>query len=78
MKLLYYGKPLAQTKVSFIPRGAVLSTDFDKTYERKTDQDGIVSFEPKEANLYLIVSHFEREERLMKRIFHGKRSAHFV
>jgi uncharacterized GH25 family protein len=58
MKLLYYGKPLAQTKVSFIPRGAVLSTDFDKTYERNTDQDGIVSFEPKEANLYLIVSHF--------------------
>jgi uncharacterized GH25 family protein len=58
MKLLYNGKPLPNNRVSFIPRGAVLAADFDKNFERLTDENGIVSFEPKEANLYLIVSHF--------------------
>jgi hypothetical protein len=43
MKLLYNGKPLPNTKVSFIPRGSVLTADFDKKFERLTDENGIVS-----------------------------------
>lgn len=57
VKLLFQGKPLAGEKVSFIPMGETLSAGFDPRYERKTDANGAASFEPKEANDYLIVSH---------------------
>lgn len=59
VRLLFKGKPLANTVVSFIPRGAVLKDGFDERYEHKTDKDGLASFEPNEANYYLIAAHYE-------------------
>jgi len=57
VKLLYKGKPLADEKVSFIPRGQTLKEGFDDQFDRKTDKDGVATFEPKDANYYLIVAH---------------------
>jgi uncharacterized GH25 family protein len=59
VRLLYRGKPLAGEKISFIPRGQTLAEGFDARYERRTDATGSVSFEPKEANYYLIVAHHD-------------------
>jgi uncharacterized GH25 family protein len=58
VKLLLHGQPLANTRVSFIPRGVELRKDFDTRYERKTDEKGIAEFEPNQANSYLIVAHY--------------------
>ena len=55
--LLYQGKPLAGEKISFIPRGRILAKGFDPDFERRTDAAGSASFDPKEANDYLIVAH---------------------
>ncbi len=57
VRLLYEGKPLAGERVAFIPRGATLSPGVDERYERTTDANGEASFEPNEANTYLIVAH---------------------
>ncbi len=57
VRLLYKGKPLAGERVSFIPRGATLKAGLDERYERKTDEMGEASFEPTEANCYLIAAH---------------------
>lgn len=57
VKLLYKGKPLAGERVAFIPRGATLTTGPDDRYERTTDARGEATFEPKEANYYLIAAH---------------------
>ena len=57
VQLLYKGQPLADHRVSFIPRGVVLSEAFDSRYERKTDASGVASFTPEEGNYYLIVAH---------------------
>jgi len=57
--LRYKGKPLAGARVSFIPRGQELKEGFDDRYERNTDDKGIASFEPKDADYYLIVAHHE-------------------
>ena len=57
VQLLKHGKPAADQVVSFIPRGAELSAEFDASYERRTDAQGKASFTPKEGNVYLIVSH---------------------
>jgi uncharacterized GH25 family protein len=57
VRVLFHGKPLADARVSFIPRGEVLAEGFDKTYERKTDADGRAAFTPKTGNYYLIVVH---------------------
>ncbi len=57
VKLLYKGKPLPKTLVSFIPRGEVLTAHFDERFERETDANGEATFEPKEGNQYLIVAH---------------------
>ena len=59
VKLMYKGEPMKGAKVSFVPRGTVLKEGFDETYERKTGDDGVASFEPKEANYYLVVAHHE-------------------
>ncbi len=59
VQLLYKGKPLADTVVSFIPRGTKLKEGFDPDYDRKTDGKGMATFEPKDANYYLIVAHHE-------------------
>lgn len=59
VQLLYKGKPLANGRVSFIPRGTTLTSGFDPVYERHTDATGQAEFEPKEAGQYLIVAHQE-------------------
>lgn len=68
VKLLYKDKPLADTVVSFIPRGVTLAEGFDELYERKTDAEGTASFEPKSPNDYLIVAHHNEP---------GERGDHF-
>lgn len=57
VQLLYKGKPFANTRVSFIPRGETLAETFDKRYERLTDPQGRASFTPTEGNYYLVVAH---------------------
>jgi len=57
VQLLFQGKPLADTKISFIPRGVTLSGEFDAKYERKTDSNGLATFEPPDGNYYLIAAH---------------------
>lgn len=57
VKLLFKGKPLAGERVSFVPRGVALAESFDPRYERKTDDNGEATFEPTEANYYLVVAH---------------------
>jgi uncharacterized GH25 family protein len=59
VRLLMNGKAVPGARVSFIPRGATLSEGFDERYERKTDSAGDATFEPKEANYYLVVAHHE-------------------
>jgi uncharacterized GH25 family protein len=62
VRLLYRGKPLDKSRVSFIPRGATLAEGFDEKYERLTDAEGRASFTPNEGNYYLIVAHREEPE----------------
>lgn len=62
VRLLYRGKPLEKTRISFIPRGATLKEGFDETYERMTDAEGRASFTPTEGNYYLIAAHREEPE----------------
>lgn len=57
VRLLYKGKPLANTRMAFIPRGGTLKEGMDTQFERMTDVKGEATFEPKEANLYLVVAH---------------------
>jgi uncharacterized GH25 family protein len=57
VRLLYKGKPLANARVSFVPRGTTLAAGFDERYERKTDAEGRASFTPREGNYYLVVAH---------------------
>lgn len=57
VRLLYKGRPLAGERVSFIPRGATLKSGTDDRYERTTDAKGEASFEPTEANYYLVAAH---------------------
>jgi uncharacterized GH25 family protein len=63
VRVLFKGKPLADARISFIPRGTTLAEGFDSTYERHTDSKGLASFEPKEANLYLVAVHHETDEK---------------
>jgi uncharacterized GH25 family protein len=64
VRLLYRGRPLADERVSFIPRGAELKAGFDSEHERKTDAEGRCSYVPKEGNYILVVAHrTEPEER---------------
>jgi uncharacterized GH25 family protein len=62
VKLLFQGKPLADQRVSFIPRGAQLAADFDPNYERKTDAEGRCRYTPKEGNFVLVVAHLPAPE----------------
>ena len=59
VQLLYKEKPLADAKISFIPRGHTLKSGFDEEYERTTDADGRASFTPRTGNSYLVVAHRE-------------------
>jgi uncharacterized GH25 family protein len=57
IRLLLKGQPLADARVSFIPRGETLKEGFDERYERKTDASGEASFTPTTGNYYLVVAH---------------------
>lgn len=57
LRLLWNGKPLPETRVSFIPRGAVLAEGFDSQFERNTDANGYVSYTPTHGNFILAVAH---------------------
>lgn len=63
VKLLYQSKPLANVRVTFVPRGAVLSEGIDKDHEQNTDADGIASYTPDEGNVILIVVHHASAEQ---------------
>lgn len=57
VQVLFQGKPLADARVAFIPRGHTLADGFDDDYERRTDAEGLASFRPREGNYYLIAVH---------------------
>jgi len=57
VRLLLRGEPLANHRVSFVPRGTKLADGFDPAFERMTDSEGRCSFEPREGTLILVVSH---------------------
>jgi len=57
VRLLFRGQPLADHRVSFIPRGVELAADFDPDHERRTDAEGRCNYTPKDGNLLLIVAH---------------------
>ena len=59
VQLLFDGQPLADARVSFIPRGVELQEAFDATYERMTDEHGRASFTPDDEGVHLIVAHHE-------------------
>jgi uncharacterized GH25 family protein len=63
VRLLYKGKPLANSYIACIPRGAQIKEGaVDERYEKTTDANGEVTFEPKEANYYLVVAHKQEKE----------------
>ncbi len=63
VQVLFEGKPLANGRVSFIPRGQQLAEGFDETFERRTDDKGIAEFTPTEANIVLIAVHHDEPGR---------------
>jgi uncharacterized GH25 family protein len=63
VKLLFKGKAMAGARVSFIPRGQKLAESFDEKWERKTDANGVATFEPPDANYYLVVAHHQDQEK---------------
>jgi len=62
VRVLYKGKPLANARVSFIPRGHELAEGFDEEFERRTDEEGRASFTPRTGNYYLIAAHHAAPE----------------
>jgi uncharacterized GH25 family protein len=62
VQVLFRGKPADEMRVSFIPQGETLSEGFDDRYEHTTDGDGLVSFEPKTGDRYLVVAHHHTDE----------------
>lgn len=62
LRLYFKGKPLAKTKISFIPEGETLKEGFDSRYEALTNINGRTAFTPKEAKRYLAVAHVETKE----------------
>lgn len=63
VRLLFNGKPLSGTKISFIPRGTALKEGTDPDYERTTDDTGRATFEPKVGTYYLVVAHLHRPDQ---------------
>jgi uncharacterized GH25 family protein len=59
VQLLYKDKPLSGARISFIPRGEVLSEGIDSQYERTTGEQGEASFTPTFGTYYLVVAHHE-------------------
>ena len=63
VRIVFEEKPLANARVTFIPRGQQLAEGFDDKYERRTDDNGVAEFTPTEANLILVVIHHQEPER---------------
>lgn len=63
VRLLYEGKALGNTKVSFIPRGATLAEGLDATHERNTDDKGEASYTPTVGTYYLVVAHHDEPQQ---------------
>ena len=63
VKVLLKGKPMANVRVSFIPRGVTLTEGFDETYERMTNENGRAAFSSKEGNYYLVAVHHKTDEK---------------
>lgn len=63
VQVLYKGEPMANGRVSFVPRGTTLAEGFDENFERMTNEDGIASFTPREGNFYLVVTHHKTDEK---------------
>jgi uncharacterized GH25 family protein len=61
VRLLWHGRPLPETRISFIPRGTTLGEGFDAQYERLTDAEGQASFTPQFGQVYLVVTHVKAE-----------------
>ena len=57
VRLFFRGQPLADQKVSFVPRGATLAAELDPEFERMTDAQGRCRWTPKDGNFVLIVAH---------------------
>jgi uncharacterized GH25 family protein len=62
VRLLMQGKPVADERVSFIPRGTTLKEGFDPDFERKTDSQGRCRWTPKQGDLVLVVAHVVRPD----------------
>ena len=62
VRLLLKGKPLPQARLSFIPRGETLSSEFDDRFERTTDASGAAKFTPAAGNYYLVVAHHKADD----------------
>ncbi|MFM9058668.1 MAG: DUF4198 domain-containing protein [Planctomycetaceae bacterium] len=56
VRLLFRGRPLADERVSFIPRGTELAADFDPDFERRTDAEGRCTWTPKQGDRVLVVA----------------------
>ncbi len=57
--LLFKGRPLANHRVSCIPRGTTLKEGFDEEHERMTDEQGRAAFPLPVGTTCLIVAHHE-------------------
>lgn len=62
VRVLYKGKPLPDTKVSFIPMGATLKEDDDPDHETKTDMSGSAKMKLAQGDVYLVVTHYKDRE----------------
>lgn len=62
VRVLFRGEPLANARVTSIPRGGELAEGFDPDFERMTGADGEAEFAPAEANVYLFVVHLRKPE----------------
>lgn len=61
VQLIYKGKPLAGSVVSFIPKGVNLHGDIDEAYEVKTNSKGVSTLTLKQAGQWLLAAHIKDE-----------------
>lgn len=75
VRVLLKDKPLANARVSFIPRGETLAEEFDERFERKTDAAGEASWTPTEGNYHLVVVHHVADDEKADEYVRTKYSA---
>lgn len=74
VRVHFEDKPLANARVTFIPRGQVLADGLDAEFERTTAADGIAEFTPRDGNVVLVIVHHALPERSGE----GYSSTHFA